>query len=526
MDWKGGKRILKLSDEALEEAMRMRGEALEIAEKIRIESAKTMYWKRLRGRNVSASIIDFIPATGVYYPGQRVCSRLRFKNTGNVRWTFYISYSVQDGSGKRYNIRSHAVTLDPGEVSSWQYMCWDVPRNPVTGWYKVVMVVWKTMPEKDPNAIQLDFRERANSFRVLRKEDFAPELASYYSDAEYVGGGGFGRVFKARRRDGKIVAVKIPVSLDREAGKSFIRELEAWKRLRHRNIIKLYDYNILPIPYLEMEYADRSLEDLEKPMDVGEAARIILEVAEGLKYAHMNGIIHGDLKPQNILLLGNTPKITDWGLAKFRKEDRSPRISPFTPLYAAPEQLLEKFGEVDERTDIWQLGAVFYELVTGRPPFYSDDMVETMHKIISEKPVEPGRVNPEARSVEHIIMKCLEKSKDKRYQSVEELQRDLAEYLKINYNRSLDETRIKGDLTRSRFFCAQLILLSARYKDYMETIKYLSIFKDYACEEERRQINSLIEQINIRMKREIAFDDELKNRIETLVYNVMLKKRL
>jgi len=113
-------------------------------------------------------------------------------------------------------------------------------------------------------------------------------------------------VFKARRRDGKVVAIKIPLNLDEATGRSFLREITSWQRLSHRNIVSLFDANILPIPYLETGIYGRG-----KPWGTEKAAsgykgmpNVIFNIAEGLKYAHKQGIVHRDLKPHNILLTG------------------------------------------------------------------------------------------------------------------------------------------------------------------------------------------------------------------------------
>ena len=204
---------------------------------------------------------------------------------------------------------------------------------------------------------------------------FPPELEHLYYDANFIGKGGFARVFKARRKkDGKLVVVKIPISLDEATGKSFFREMTNWLGLKHENIVELYDANILPIPFLELEFCDSSLESIPKPIEVEKAAWLIFNIAEGLKHAHNKGIVHRDLKPRNVLLKDGVPKISDWGLSKIASESSSSTVA-FTPLYAAPEQVSRKFGSPDNRTDIWQLGVIFYELVTGELPFKGSDAV-------------------------------------------------------------------------------------------------------------------------------------------------------
>ena len=238
---------------------------------------------------------------------------------------------------------------------------------------------------------------------------FPPELSDSYTEVEFIGKGGFARVFKAKRKDGKLVAVKIPISLDPATGKSFIKELTNWTRLEHENIVKVFDYNILPIPFFEMELCDQSLADLPKPVDPEKAAWIIFNVAEGLKYAHKQGIIHRDLKPQNIMLKEGIPKISDWGLSKVVTESTSTSVTAFTPFYAAPEQISKKFGEKNNpKVDVWQLGVILYELVTGELPFRGDDPVEIMSSITMDTYILPSEINPEAAELEPIIVKCLE----------------------------------------------------------------------------------------------------------------------
>jgi len=294
---------------------------------------------------------------------------------------------------------------------------------------------------------------------------FPAELEHFYSDIEYIGEGGFARVFKAVRiKDGKEVAVKIPISLDPETGRAFTKEIVNWSRLKHENIVELCDMNILPIPYLEMELCDNSLEEVPKPMGVEEATSIIYDVAKGLKHAHSEGIIHQDLKPSNILFKDGKAKITDWGLSKLKAGSKSSSITAFSPLYAAPEHFSKKFGKRDERTDIYQLGVIFYELVTGKLPFEGEDVAEISFSIINEEPTLPSEINPKSKGVEHIIMKCMAKRKEERYQSVDELIEDLAVYLKEEYKKS-------KDFRKSAFFLYELLLQSVERGD-MEAVAW------------------------------------------------------
>jgi hypothetical protein len=263
------------------------------------------------------------------------------------------------------------------------------------------------------------------------QQTFPPELFDRYTDIQFIGVGGISRVFKATSiRDGQIVAVKIPTHFDETAGKCFMKEIMAWEGLQHPNIVVIREVNILPIPYVEMEYIRATLSDLQKPVPVLDAVRIMTGIAEGLSYAHACGIIHRDIKPQNILITPDgTPKITDWGMSKVIGTCIIPTLTGFSLSYAAPEQVAPgKFGETDERTDIYQVGTVFYELVTGQILHPGDDLVAVSTEIVSRQPISPSEYNSDAAPLDSIILKCLATSPADRYQTVKELIADLQRF--------------------------------------------------------------------------------------------------
>ncbi len=258
--------------------------------------------------------------------------------------------------------------------------------------------------------------------------DIPAALRNAYSEIAPVATGGLARVYRARRnRDGQIVAIKIPLDTSETTGACFMREMLAWKDLEHGNIVRISGANILPFPAVEMEYVERSLADIEKPVGVEEAVRLVRGIAEGLAYAHRRGVIHRDIKPENILLTSDgTPKITDWGMSRIHAACRLPTVVGFSPAYAAPEQVApSRFGETDQRTDIFQLGVVFYELVTGRQPFHGEGILEITSAILERDPVRPRDLVLASEAVEPIICRCLEKDPARRYQSVEEVIPDL-----------------------------------------------------------------------------------------------------
>jgi len=313
------------------------------------------------------------------------------------------------------------------------------------------------------------------------------------------------------------VAVKIPISLDPAVGKSFIRELMNWTKLDHTNIVKVYDYNILPIPYFEMELCDCSLADIPKPMAVEDAAWIMFNVAEGLKHAHRQGVVHRDLKPQNIMIKEGIPKVSDWGLSRIVGGSTSSAAS-FTPLYAAPEQISNKFGDRnDPKVDVWQLGVVFYELVTGRPPFEGEDVVEIGMAICTQQPTPPSEINPEAKEVEDVITGCLEKYQRDRC-TLEEFQRRLADYLGVKYSESL----MSRDVRRSAYYCGELVVVNMKVGDIVNAYKYASDLLNYANGEVRSIVKELCEGLKERIEAGIGIEEELIKKAEVICHKVRL----
>ena len=300
-------------------------------------------------------------------------------------------------------------------------------------------------PLFDSSEYVINLGARREKKKARRLSNFPQELPSFprelldrYEPLEFLGEGGFAKVFKVKRKnDGKIVALKIP-RIDERTSSLFIKEVAAWYNLHHENIVRLYKADILPVPYLEMEFVEgvkvngtlvRDLEKYPKPVDEKTVLKIIKGIASGLAHAHSKGIYHLDLKPLNVLLKSDlTPKITDWGLAKVGTMSSSRSVLGYTPLYAAPEHLMPgKYGHTDARTDIWQLGVTFYELLTGKLPFEGYTYEEIFGKIVDEsyKFTPPSKINPQLAKYDGIFEKLLAKRKEERYQSVDDFLRDL-----------------------------------------------------------------------------------------------------
>jgi len=257
---------------------------------------------------------------------------------------------------------------------------------------------------------------------------FPPALSARYTGIVPVGSGGTARVFLATRvRDGQTVAVKVPLRTDEATGRSFLKEIGIWRGLVHQNIVRVCAVNILPSPYVEMEYFDRSLKDLEKPLSPERACSIVAGIAEGLAYAHEKGVIHRDLKPGNILLAPDgTPKIADWGLGRVLADGDETTAPGFSLHYAAPEQLAPaRYGPAGAGTDLFQLGVVLYELLTGAFPYNGVGPGEYAAAVLSDDPVPPSAVEPALAPFDQIVLRCLEKDPATRYASAEAFLADL-----------------------------------------------------------------------------------------------------
>jgi hypothetical protein len=347
------------------------------------------------------------------------------------------------------------------------------------------------------------------------------EIADRYTEAEYIGKGGFARVFKAKRKDGHAVAVKIPISLDSATGKSFIAELQNWTRFTHENIVRVYDYNILPVPYFEMELCDSSLADIATPLGTQEAAWVIFNVCDGLKYAHAQRIIHRDLKPRNILLKDGVPKISDWGLSRVISESASTAVTSFTPSYAAPEQVTNRAK--DQRTDIWQVGVILYELVTGTLPFTGESMVDVAMSIATKEFPRPSGINPDAREIEPVILKCLEKDPARRYQSVPELQKALGMVLRTSFAASLQSSISTRNVQRTAWYCGDLVIINLHMGDSEAAYQYLCELEHYAKGDSRAEVRELAEQIRVRKESGITeIPDELLKKAEFIIHKISL----
>jgi serine/threonine-protein kinase len=262
-----------------------------------------------------------------------------------------------------------------------------------------------------------------------------------YEVQEVLGHGGMGVVYKAsHQRLSRTVALKMllagPYSRPEELER-FLREAETVAGLKHANVVQVYDAGDAEgRPYFTMELVEGgSLVQklMGTPHPARQAAALLAVVAEAVDAAHQRGIVHRDLKPGNILLSADgTPKITDFGLARRLEGEAGLTQSDAllgTPSYMAPEQAEGKARDVGPAADIYGLGAVFYEMLTGRPPFCGETVAETLRQVVSQDPAPPSRLNASVpRDAETICLKCLHKEPARRYGSAAELADDLARF--------------------------------------------------------------------------------------------------
>ena len=255
---------------------------------------------------------------------------------------------------------------------------------------------------------------------------------------EPLGKGGMASVFRARRRGGEDVALKRPLPAflsESEFVERFIREAEIGRTLNHPNIIRIFEKgHVDEVPYFTMEIVEgetlHALVRREGALPALHACHLVKQVAEALDYSHLKGVIHRDLKPSNVMILkSGIVKVMDYGIARSARLDGLTATGAFlgTPEYVAPETA--EGGLTNAQSDLYSLGVVFYEILTGIRPFVGDTPFATLRKICSEPPTPPSAIRNCPSELEAIVLRLLRKTPLERHASAEELLNDLNDYL-------------------------------------------------------------------------------------------------
>jgi serine/threonine-protein kinase len=287
--------------------------------------------------------------------------------------------------------------------------------------------------------------------------------------------GGMGIVYRARQLTaGRLVAVKVllpqllnvPGMLQR-----FRNEAQAVAQLDHPGILPIYEVGDHDgLPFFSMKFAEGSALDRRLPSLQGDwtgIATVMVKVAHAIEHAHERGILHRDLKPANILFDGRgEPMVADFGLAKFRALDRAltlPATALGSPNYMAPEQISAQFGEIGPACDVYSLGAVLYELLTGRPPILGKDALDTMRLVPTQQAESGVRTRPDVpMGLDAIAMKCLAKHPADRYASAKALAEDIQRYLDgVPIAARPRLLRFRGTRVRLAFAAAVLLVVAA-----------------------------------------------------------------
>jgi formylglycine-generating enzyme required for sulfatase activity/tRNA A-37 threonylcarbamoyl transferase component Bud32/ribosomal protein S27E len=282
-----------------------------------------------------------------------------------------------------------------------------------------------------------------------RVQAMRAEFGARYEVLESLGHGGMGAIYKARQKQpSRLVVLKVMLNgrfASRRYRLRFEREAQAVARLKHPGIVSVYEYGeVNGQPYFTMEYVEGcNVKEyvLRHSLDKRQICELLTKTCKSVAYAHQRGVIHRDIKPTNILVDGEgNPRLLDFGLARLAGDlgEEHGQMTEAgevmgTPSYMSPEQTLGRAEELDIRTDVYSLGVLFYELLTDTLPYRTDRTrpLESLRTIREFVPKVPSVINPRIDGdLDSIVMKCIEKERDLRYQSAVELSEDIGRYLR------------------------------------------------------------------------------------------------
>ena len=337
-----------------------------------------------------------------------------------------------------------------------------------------------TISAEEVNAFPTMEVKTAAALSFKKGQDFSQR----YQIIGEIGHGGMGYVYKALDKElNQVVALKIirsELSAEPRIVERFKRELILAREITHENVIRIHDIGEEEgVKYLSMSYIEglnlKEYMQETKEIEIKKFFAIIEQVAKALSAAHSKGVIHRDLKPSNIMIDKNEHVyVMDFGIAKSIETMSLTQDGMMigTPEYMSPEQAQGK--SADNRSDIYSLGIIMYEMITGKPPFLADTLMGLAHQHINEKPSPPSKMRPQIpKELEGIILKCLYKKPQSRYQTAKEL---LADIEKVTSGKLKRTAMKKWKIALLAFFCIIIIIaIASQYIARLQKLKTSSM---------------------------------------------------